>query len=90
MIMVYLISYDLKSPGKDYNDLYTEIKSLGEWHHFLESEWFVNTTASADVIKNTLRKKMDNNDRVFVNKMVSGYSGWLDNSTGEWLKNHLI
>lgn len=86
---VYLISYDLKVPGKDYNDLYKEIKSLGDWCHLLESEWFVDTTQTADEIKTTLRKKMDNNDLILVNKMNKDYSGWLSQTVLDWLDKHL-
>ena len=34
---IYIISYDLKIPGRDYTSLYDAIKSLGDWQHLLES-----------------------------------------------------
>ena len=34
---IYIISYDLKIPGRGYTSLYDAIKSLGDWQHLLES-----------------------------------------------------
>ena len=39
----YIVSYDLKNPGRDYTALYDAIKSIGEWQHPLESVWIVAT-----------------------------------------------
>ena len=53
--MVYLITYDLKTPGKDYNTLYDEIKSIGENYHPLESTWFVKSSLTANRLSTKLR-----------------------------------
>lgn len=44
--MAKLISYDLKQPGRNYDDLYEAIKTLGDWWHCLESVWIVKSPKS--------------------------------------------
>lgn len=39
---IYLITYDLMAPGKDYNKLFDAIKKLGSWFHCLDSTWIVD------------------------------------------------
>lgn len=36
-----IIEYDLRSPGRNYDDLYRAIKSYGAWAHITESTWFI-------------------------------------------------
>jgi len=86
---VYLISYDLNKTGQDYASLYEAIKSLGDWAHYLESTWFVDTNYSADQIKDNLMKIMDSNDNLFVTKIVYGYAGWLKKDAWPWLSAHV-
>ena len=36
-----IIEYDLRSPGRNYDELYKAIKSYGVWAHITESTWFI-------------------------------------------------
>lgn len=61
--MLYLISYDLIKPGKDYAALIDELKKLGA-KRILLSQWVVrrgNTTAEA--LRDYFRSFIDSNDR---------------------------
>ncbi|MDE0581547.1 hypothetical protein ON064_00595 [Planococcus sp. A6] len=82
---VYLITYDLKSPGQDYSALYKAIKSLGDNRHDLESIWFVDTNLSAKEIYNVVYPVMDKNDNVFITKVTSGYYGKASTELWDWL-----
>ncbi len=87
--MVYLITYDLNTEGKDYNALYDKIKSLGQWFHPLESVWFLKPTSISDVniISEQLRSTMDINDHVFVVEITQQRrQGWLPKTAWEWLR----
>lgn len=87
---VYLISYDLNAPGKDYSDLYTSIKSIGDYYHVLGSEWFVSSSyLSENDIGQKIHSCMDSTDSLFVCKVAKGYSGWLTDDAWAWLNNHL-
>ncbi|MGG4039935.1 hypothetical protein [Heyndrickxia ginsengihumi] len=85
---VYLITYDLNAPGKDYGKLYEEIKSLGAWAHYMESVWFVDTDLDPNSIRDKLKEIIDSNDSLFVSKVTS-YSGWADKKLWDWLSKHV-
>jgi hypothetical protein len=84
--MVYSISYDLKQPGRNYDDLYDAIKSAGDWAHAMDSLWFIKTTESVDVWSNRLRQVLDQNDWLFVVD-ITGQSrqGWMKKEVWDWL-----
>lgn len=63
---IYCISYDLIAPNRNYNDLYSAIKSLGVWWHQTETVWFVKSAKSAVNIRDYLIQFIDNNDKMFV------------------------
>ena len=42
--MVYCVSYDLKKPDRNYDDLIKELKSFGIWWHQTGSVWIIVTS----------------------------------------------
>lgn len=89
----YVISYDLKRPGQDYDTLYEAIKGLGDWQHPLESTWLVYTDHTANEISQTLRAegRMDDSDLLFVCKLdPRTRQGWLARTVWEWFKSKEI
>lgn len=88
--MSYLISYDLNAPGKNYDQLYDAIKSLGGWWHHLDSTWIVTHAGPATAIRDKLKPYLDHNDKLLV-VHCSGEAAWTGfNSSGsQWLKDHL-
>lgn len=43
---LYIISYDLREPDRDYTGLYDALKGFSNWWHYLESTWIIKTTHS--------------------------------------------
>lgn len=83
----YIISYDLKVPGRDYAPLYSAIRELGEWQHPLESTWVVVTDRDENYIYDKLRETMDSNDLLLIFRIVpESRQGWLARSFWEWLQ----
>jgi len=87
---VQLITYDLRQPGRNYNDLHEAIKQLGSWWHCLESIWLVNTTYTCPQIRDHLKRFIDPNDDL----VVLGLNGhWathgLSTKCNNWLRNNL-
>jgi hypothetical protein len=83
--MIRLITYDLNSPGQEYNELYSAIKELGDWIHPLQNLWFVDSNLSCTSIRDDLENHVDKDDKLF----VSGINGWatnFSNSDTSWLK----
>ena len=70
------ISYDLKSPEKNYAALSNEIKKLGGWAKPNLSFWFVDSTYTAEQAAKLLRPFIDNDDKLFVVDVRSNTAAW--------------
>jgi hypothetical protein len=88
--VVYVISYDLKKPGQNYDELFEAIKAAGSsWWHYLESTWLVDSNLTAEQIFQRLQPKMDTNDSILIIAVTASYSGWLPEKAWEWIRQHL-
>lgn len=87
---IYNISYDLRAPGRNYNSLYEEIKSLGSWAHPVESTWLIDTNVSLTDVRDRLKAKMDSNDRLLVTICSKG-TAWhnLPKDVEDWIRKRL-
>jgi len=83
---IYSISYDLKAPGKNYENLYQEIKKKS-WANPLDSNWLIKTDETADQIYSRLSKHLDKNDLILINQFGQDYQGVLLKEIWEWVKN---
>ncbi len=82
-----LVTYDLNTPGQNYPALYEAIKSLGDWWHYLDSTWLINTNLSANQIGERLRQCLDQNDRLLIVEIdPSTANGWLSKDAWEWIQ----
>jgi hypothetical protein len=62
---VIQVSYDLKTPGKDYNGLHKHLKeSYSGWCHPLDSYWFVATDKSAGTVRTECKQHTDSDDKI--------------------------
>jgi len=87
---VFEISYDLRSPGRDYEPLRKAIKSYGTWCHPLESTWLVVTSDTAEAVRNRLVPCLDSNDGILVTALT-GEAAWLglSDEVSQWLSHQL-
>jgi hypothetical protein len=60
------IAYDLMSPGQNYDAVRDAIKSLGQWHQFQYSLFYVNTQLTPDDAYALVAAFIDKNDRLAV------------------------
>lgn len=87
----YLISYDLMTPGKDYNKLFSAIKELSStWCRCLYSTWVIKTSYTAVQVRDCLRQYIDSNDKLLV-VTLTGDAAWFGiiKECSNWLKNEL-
>lgn len=86
---LYIITYDLRKPERDYTTLYETIKEIGNWQHPLESVWFVYTPfLDANGIYQRLRPVIDNNDYILINKVDPlDKQGWMVRTFWDWYNN---
>jgi len=70
----YLITYDLRKPGRDYQRLYD---LLGQWRavRLAESVWLAQLTANALEVAGIMHGYVDPNDRLAVVELQPGL-GW--------------
>lgn len=87
--MNYLITYDLRNPGRDYTNLYKEIISLsnGAWRHPLESVYLIQSSLSANEIHDSLRKYLDINDIDLVIEITPNFACYLRKEDVEFLQS---
>ena len=85
---VYIITYDLSRPGRNYSELYSRIKSYGSWAKITESSWAISTPSTAVSIRDHLTPALDANDKILVGAL--GSSAWkgLDDEVSKWLKTN--
>ena len=82
---VFVLTYDLKAPHKDYNNLYEALKKY-TYCHGVESVWLIDSQKSASEIRDDLNKHIDNNDVLFVAKLSGNWAS-MRYSCAEWLKS---
>lgn len=85
----FIISYDLRGTGRNYDQLYAAIKSYGRWAHINESLWAVVTDKDAVAVRDHLTQYMDRNDRIFVIKSGVAAAWRSSMCKNEWLKENL-
>lgn len=86
--MTYLVSYDLNSPGKNYDDLYEAIKaaSTGVWCKPLSSVYIIKSNLnSAKAVYNRLKPCLDDNDHILVIEVTRESHWYLNKEISEYL-----
>ena len=85
-----LISYDLRAPGRNYDDVYKQLKSYDNWWKNLESVWIVVTSKSPSQVRDDLKVLVDSNDKILVVDISDQSSAWrgFSDSGSKWLHNH--
>lgn len=85
-----LVTYDLRQPGRNYNDLYEAIKKLGGWWHCLESIWIIKTEKSTAQVRDYLKNYIDVNDGLIVLGLNGNWASYgISNECSNWLKDNL-
>jgi len=90
MRRAYIISYDLRNPGQNYETLLQRIKSYSSWARLGGSAYIIISNDSAADIRNYLMAVLDNNDKIFVG-VVNAPAAWrgLGDEVSQWLRNNL-
>ena len=90
----FAITYDLRQPERNYNELYDAIKRLageGNWQHPMESFWIVSISEfsqkNVESMYDFLRQRIDDNDSLFISRIDSTeHQGWMPKNFWIWFK----
>ena len=91
---VYLITYDLNSPGQKYNCIKEKIENNFNWWKCLNNIFIIESSNSTAEIRDYLSSCIDSNDKLLVIKLAQGSSrSWatfgLSTECTDWLKKAL-
>ncbi|MCF8146262.1 MAG: hypothetical protein K9N21_20335 [Deltaproteobacteria bacterium] len=84
------ISYDLHSPGQNYEEVADAIKKLGNWAKVQYSLWYVKSHLSASDAGEKVWAVMDSNDSLIVIDVTDNFASWynLSPEVSEFMKSH--
>lgn len=86
----HLISYDLHEPTQNYDKVIAAIKRYPAWCRVTLSTWLIATTETPGQVRDTLRREISSNDKLFVvdtTGMAAAWSG-LSQEQADWIKKH--
>ena len=86
--MVYFVTYDLKKPDRNYDDLIKELKSFGIWWHQTGSAWIIVTSKTTEEVRNYLMQFIDSDDKLFVVEIRKNWAAvGFNDKEYNWMKS---
>lgn len=86
---IFIVSYDLRAPGRNYESLYKALRSVS-FAHPLESFWLVEHNGPASLIRDTLKGHLDKNDGVAVIEFTE-HADWavtgINKPSTDWIQS---
>lgn len=84
------ISYDLNSPGQNYNVVANAIKALGDWAKVQKSFWYVKSNLTAEQAVSKIWTVMDRNDSLIAIDATNRNAAWqgIDPSVAKHMKDN--
>ena len=85
---VYIVTYDLTAPSKDYAPLLEAIRKYTNCYA-LKSAFFVDTLQDAATIRENLMRFLDLSDKLYVMNITRDWKSAHPDPTTEWLLSPL-
>lgn len=82
------VSYDLHTPGQNYQTVIEEIQKLGEWAKVHYSLWYIRSNFTAAQAKEKVKAVMDKNDKLMVIDANSASWNNLDAEVSQYILDH--
>jgi len=84
---VYLVTFELRSPDRDYQALFD---ALNAFTHCQSSEsiWFIRSDETHKEIRDNLRVCIDPEDQLFVSRIRYGWAAW-NMTCADWIHAQL-
>ena len=87
MTRKFLITFDLKTAGRNYDSFFTALRNIGPWWHYLSSTWIVKgSNLNAVQIYDALAPHLGSNDHILVVEIDTRTKwGYLPMDAWRWL-----
>jgi hypothetical protein len=82
---IYIVTYDLNAPGRDYEPLLTAIRNYTHCK-CLKSAFFIDTTDAAATIRDKMKALIDKNDTLYVMELQKHWASNRSMACADWLK----
>ena len=84
------ISYDLHTPGQDYEKITEAIKALGSWVKVQYSLYYVNSNLTASEASKKVWAVMDSNDSLIVIDATNNNASWynIGQKVSDFIQKH--
>lgn len=87
--MLYMITYDLRTQGRDYSGLHETIRNIGPSLNCLQSVWLVQSVLPILNIRESLLRQMTSQDSLMIIDITGKiYDGWLRREYWDWMRVH--
>ncbi|WP_195943453.1 hypothetical protein [Enterococcus faecium] len=88
----YLITYDLNSPGQNYDEIISLLKGelSSAYCNYWKSAFLITSNYTPSQILDKLRPYLDRNDRMIIIEVVDNKSGWLTPKQWDWINKHIF
>ena len=85
----YCVTYDLKTPGRNYTALFEALKQSPKWWHYLQSTWLIQTTETPDQVWGRLVQQIDRTDFLLIIEVRRSTQGWLPKDAWDWITQNV-
>ena len=85
MVAIFLVSFELRTLGKDYKGLFGYIQKFAHCHGHA-SCWLIESRSTAARIRDGAMKHIDGSDDIFVARLSMDWAG-VRKSCGDWLNS---
>jgi hypothetical protein len=86
---VLLVTYDLRTAGRDYNPFFESLKQQGNWWHYISSTWLISTLLSPQQLYSNVVRHITTSDSLLIIPIKRPYWGYLSNEAWEWIDANL-
>lgn len=86
---VYIITYNLNAPTKEYLKLFDEIKKFENWWHYIPSSWLIFTNDSVSDVFSKIKDHFSEGDRFLIIEVTNKYTGWLPKGAWDWISKYI-
>lgn len=85
---IFVLSYDLKAPGRDYKPLVDELKRL-DAHRTLDSFWLINVDNTARDLLEHFKSFLDESDALWVLELTKAHTFTNAKAgTNDWIRDN--